>query len=176
VQAFNFRETSCATSAELPQRSCGRLHPEYQSLVIFIEFGQHVGRRDILSIVVSNSRQAVDVANRANSRATDLSHMFCNIVRNRQDLVSVLVEQQLMIAEVRGRSCAMKFFVFRQRANTSHLPKRAFRALEDPSPLQERCPMEFLVVLALASIVQSRHGRPISLPLQGLPLGACHYR
>jgi hypothetical protein len=131
----------------------GRLHPEYQCLVIFIELAQHVGWRDILSIVVSNSLQTVDVANRANSRATDLPHAFCDIVRNRQDLVAVLVEQQVIIAEV-GRSCASENSLFSDRGRT-HLPKGHSDLLKYPSPLQERCPMEFLVVLHGVLLVRS---------------------
>ena len=54
-----------------------------------------------------------DVADRAQRDAADLAHALGELVGGGEDLLGLLVEQQMVVAEVRARlTCQWKFLVF----------------------------------------------------------------
>ena len=69
---------------------------------------------DEVGVVVVDALQARDVADRAERGAADLAHALGDVVGHGEDLVGLLVEQQVVVAEVRPADmCQWKFLVFR---------------------------------------------------------------
>src|SRR5262245_23795506 len=56
-------------------------HVRGELLVVLTQLCQHVERRDIVGIVVQDTLQAADLADRAQGRAADLAHAFGNVRR-----------------------------------------------------------------------------------------------
>lgn len=76
--------------------------------VVVSKFGEHVHRRNEISVVVQNALQAADMPDRTQCRASDLAHAFGNGVGRSEDLVTLLVEKKVIIAKVRTGHVPMK--------------------------------------------------------------------
>src|SRR6516225_8044436 len=62
-----------------------------QLLVVVAQFGKHIQRRDEVGVVVQHALQAADVA-----------HALGDVVGGRENLLALLVEEEMVIAEVRA--------------------------------------------------------------------------
>src|SRR5262252_1284221 len=62
--------------------------------------GQHIQRRDEVSVVVQDSLQAADVADRVQRSAADLADALGDGVGGRENLLALLVEEEMIVAEV----------------------------------------------------------------------------
>ena len=78
-------------------------HVLEQLLVVVAQLGQHVGRRYVLGVVVEHALQALDVADRLDGRGAELAHPLGDDVGHGVDLGRLVVEQQMVVAEMRAR-------------------------------------------------------------------------
>ena len=76
--------------------------------VVMQQFRQHVGRRDLVDVVVSDALQATDVPDRPDRRAAELAHALRDGVGRAENLRGLLVQQQVIVAEVRSRDVPVK--------------------------------------------------------------------
>src|SRR5258706_2105542 len=69
--------------------------------MVLAQLRQHVERRDVFRVVVQYALQTRDVANGAQRGSTELAHTLRNRVGCGIDLIGLLIEQQVIVAEVR---------------------------------------------------------------------------
>jgi len=69
-------------------------HVNCQSSVVSMQFRQHPIRRDVVRVVVQDTLQAADLADRPKCCAADLSDAFGDGVGSRQNLSSVVIQQR----------------------------------------------------------------------------------
>src|SRR5882757_8870123 len=74
-----------------------------QLQVVVAQLGQHVQRRDIVRVVVEHALLARDLADGAQRGAADLAHALGDVVGRGKNLLGLLVEQQVVIPEMRPR-------------------------------------------------------------------------
>src|SRR5262249_33652383 len=86
-------------------------HADDQRLVVLAQLAQHVQRVDVVGIVVGQTLQAGNVSDRTQSRSTQLAHALGYGIGDRVDLVGLLIEKQMGIAEMRPADVAMKVLV-----------------------------------------------------------------
>src|SRR5215472_7959768 len=79
-----------------------------EALVVVGKLGQHVLRCDKLRVVVEQALQSADIADRAQRGTADLARALCDVVGHREDLLGLLVEQQMIVAEMRSRHVPVK--------------------------------------------------------------------
>ena len=70
--------------------------------VVLHQLQQHVLRADALGMAVLQPLVAGDVADRAKSRPPDLARPFRDGVGHGEDLVGLLVQQQVVVPEMRS--------------------------------------------------------------------------
>ena len=80
----------------------GLTHIGGQLDVVFTQLCQHVFRRHEVGVVVQQALQFLDVADGADRGAPQLAYTLGNGIGGRVDLVSLLVEQQVEITEMRA--------------------------------------------------------------------------
>jgi len=73
-----------------------------QLAVVVGQFGQHAFGRDVLGVVVQQALGALNVTNGPDGGAADLAGALRNHVGGGEDLVTLLVQHQVVVAEVRA--------------------------------------------------------------------------
>src|SRR5262249_20568053 len=73
-----------------------------QLLVVVAQLREHVEGGDEVRVVVQHALQAADVADRAQRGAADLAHALGDGVGGRENLLALLVEEEMIVAEVRA--------------------------------------------------------------------------
>src|SRR5262249_5859071 len=71
-----------------------------QLLVVIAQLREHVEGRDEVGVVVQHALQAADVADRAQRGAADLAHALGDVIGGCENLLALLVEEQMIVAEV----------------------------------------------------------------------------
>ena len=66
----------------------------------------------MLLVVVAQPLVSGDVANRAQGRAADLAGAFRDVVRHREDLIPLFVQQQMVVAKVSPGHMPVKILGF----------------------------------------------------------------
>jgi len=79
----------------------GGAHVADLSLVVVHQLEQHVDRRHVILVVVLDSLQLGDMANRADGGAADPAHPFGQDVNAVFQLAGLLIEQKVVVAEMR---------------------------------------------------------------------------
>src|SRR5215472_13940618 len=77
----------------------GHAHPRHEVLVVLAQFGEHVEGIDIGRVIVLDPLQLGDMADGANGGPADLADTLGDVVRGAIDLVGMLVQQQVIVAE-----------------------------------------------------------------------------
>jgi hypothetical protein len=80
-----------------------RAHMLGELLVVLTQLGQHVVRRHVVGVVVEHALEALDMADRADGIAAELAHALGDHVGHGIDLRRLIVEQQVIVAEMRAR-------------------------------------------------------------------------
>jgi hypothetical protein len=93
-----------------------RSHAESQGFLVFPEFAQHIGGSDEVRVVVMDTLQPGNVSDRSNGRTADLSNPLRNLIRHGKQLIPVIVEQKVVIAEVRSTHMPVKIIGFQVQA------------------------------------------------------------
>ncbi len=75
----------------------------YKMPVVSTELRQHVRRRDAFFVVVFETLVPSNITDRMERCAADLAGPLSDIVRHTEDLVSLLVQQKMIIAKVISR-------------------------------------------------------------------------
>jgi hypothetical protein len=83
-------------------------HARDQRLVVGAQLGQHVERIDIVGVVVGDALEPRDVTGRVQRRAANLAHPLGDLVGDGEDLIALLVEQEVIIAEMRSAHMPME--------------------------------------------------------------------
>lgn len=76
--------------------------------VVFGQIGQHVLGRDEIGVVVREALQALDVADGAEHGAAQLARPLDDVVGDGEDLRALLVEQEVVVAEVEAGHVPME--------------------------------------------------------------------
>ena len=79
-----------------------------ESAIVLRELREHVAGLHILCIVVRELLQPGDVTNRPERGFTQLAHALGNRIGHREQLVGMLIEQHVIVAEVRAAHVPMK--------------------------------------------------------------------
>lgn len=69
-------------------------------LVVLHQFAQHLARRDVILVVVLDGLEFCDLADRFERGAADLADALGELVGGGEDLIGLLVEQQMIVAEM----------------------------------------------------------------------------
>src|SRR6266849_7349925 len=79
-----------------------------QLLVVVAQLGEHVEGRHEICVIVEDTLEPPDLTDRAQRRAADLPYALGDRVRGGEDLVGLLVQEKMIIAEVRTRHVPME--------------------------------------------------------------------
>lgn len=74
--------------------------PHGQGLIVFAKFGKHIERLNVIRVIVEYALLTRDLTDRSKGGATDLPHAFRYVIGHAKELVGLLVEQQMIIAEM----------------------------------------------------------------------------
>ena len=85
-------------------------HGADQLQIIVSQFGQHVVGRDVLRIIVQDSRLAADLADRSEGHATDLAHALGNRVGRFEYFRTLFVKHKVIVTEVRAGHMPVEVF------------------------------------------------------------------
>src|SRR5215210_1818682 len=83
-------------------------HVSRQYCVVSAEFGYHVERLNVFSIVVHDALKTRNLPDRTNGCPADLPYALGNGVRHREKLVALVIEHQMIVAEMRARHVPME--------------------------------------------------------------------
>src|SRR6201999_4304749 len=76
--------------------------------VVLAQLLQHSLRTDEFRIIVANALTARDIADRTQGRCADLADAFCDIVCRTEDFGTLIVQHQMVVAEMRTGNVPMK--------------------------------------------------------------------
>ena len=79
-----------------------------QVLIVLAQLGEHVQWLNELGVVVLDPLKARNVSNRSQRRTAELADALGNRVGHRIQLISVLIEQQVIVAEMRPTHVPME--------------------------------------------------------------------
>jgi len=79
-----------------------------ESLVVVAELGEHVGRLDIIGVVVGETLGARDMTDRSDGETAELANPLRERVRHGEELASLFIEQQMVIPKVRAAHVPME--------------------------------------------------------------------
>src|SRR5271170_5356422 len=79
-----------------------RTHASRQIQIVRAKLSQHVLRRHVLLVVVLQPLMLRDVADGPESSSAEFACPLGDIVRHREDLSTLIIEQQMVIAEMRA--------------------------------------------------------------------------
>src|ERR671922_2396154 len=83
-----------------------------QLLVVVAQLGQHVQGGDKIRVVIQDTLQPTDMADGAQRRATNLADALGNGIGGGEDLVGLLVQEKMIVAEMRTRHVPVEVFRF----------------------------------------------------------------
>src|SRR6516225_4158790 len=78
----------------------GLAQARYQLLVVVAQLREHVEGGDEVCVVVQHALQAADVADGPQRSAADLAHALGDGVGGRENLLALLVEEEMIVAEM----------------------------------------------------------------------------
>src|SRR5262249_21222146 len=114
-----------------------RAQPDNKLLVISAEFRKHVVRAHRVLVVVAESLMPRNFANGAECVGADLPSPFRNRVCHGEDLVSLLVEQKMIVAEMAAVHVPVKILGLEvERKYICQQASQVFPDLIDPFGLQ----------------------------------------
>ena len=76
--------------------------------VVLAQLGQHVRGLDVGRVIVSYPLQPGDVADRRDGSSSNLSHALGDRIGHGEELVGMLVQQQVVVAEMRTAQMPVK--------------------------------------------------------------------
>src|SRR6185437_13193888 len=97
-----FQEARGGDVVLLAAKIVGAAHAGDQCLVVLAQFAQHVLRRHEVGVVVLDALQASDMADRAQRGAAQLAGALGQFVGHFENLLRLLVQQQVIVAEMRS--------------------------------------------------------------------------
>ena len=86
----------------------GFAHARDEVRIIALEFGEHIFGGDVGGVVIENALMAPDFADRMQSDAADFADALGNVVGHFENLAGLLIEQQMIVAEMRPAHVPMK--------------------------------------------------------------------
>ena len=107
-----FQETGGSDIAVLIAKVVCFAHAGRELPVVVAQFGKHVVRRHVVGIIIQDAFQAPDMADRADRGATDFADPLRNIVGGGENLLAMLVQHQMVVAEMRARDVPVEVLGF----------------------------------------------------------------
>jgi len=83
-------------------------HSHDQSLIILPKLTQHIGRVNVIGVIIWDSLESCDVSDRPDRRSTDLPHPFGYVICDRKNLIRMLIEKQVIVAKMRSAHMPVK--------------------------------------------------------------------
>ena len=77
-------------------------HARGELFIVVAQLSKHIHRGDEVRVVVLYALQAGDLANRPHCRAAQLADALSYCVRCSEDLITLLIQQQMIIPEMRA--------------------------------------------------------------------------
>ena len=93
-----------------------------QLRVVVAHLGEHIHRRDEISVVVEDALQTSYVPDGAQRHAADLANTLGDRVGGGEDLIGMLVKQEMVVAKVRSRHVPVK--ILRFQVQREHIRKK----------------------------------------------------
>jgi len=90
----------------------GGAHAGDEGFFVVVEFGEHVCGGDEFGVVIGDALNAGNVADGADRGAADFANALGDFVGAFEELVGVIVEKQVVVAEVRSGHVPMEIFGF----------------------------------------------------------------
>jgi hypothetical protein len=78
-------------------------HDQDKPLFILVQFAQHIGGSNEISVVVSQALDAADLPDRTDCCSTDLANSFRYVVGHGKHQICVIIQEEMVIAKVRAR-------------------------------------------------------------------------
>jgi hypothetical protein len=97
--------------------------------VVVAQFREHVERRDIFRVVVAHPLQPGNMADRSQRRPAQFPHALRDIVGRGEDLLGLLIEHQMIVAEVWTRDVPMK--ILRLHVERKHIGQKRIEGAGD---------------------------------------------
>src|SRR5262249_55978163 len=104
----DFQEACGRNIVMLVAQPVGLAQARRELLFVGTQLSEHVVGRDEIGVVIENALQTGDVADRAQRGAADLADALGDRVGGGEDLIALLIEQQMVIAEVWPGNVPMK--------------------------------------------------------------------
>ena len=111
-----FKQARCRYVFRVIAKRVSGAHAEDQSFFVLVQLGKHVLSGYEVGVIVRNSLQPRNVTDGANCRSADFSNSLRDVVGHGKQLVSVLIEQQMIVAEVRTTHVPMEVLGFEIKA------------------------------------------------------------
>src|SRR5580704_9184173 len=87
-------------------------HAVSQYRIIVAKLSYHIERLDVFGVVIRDTLKAGDLPDRSNGCAAYLPGSFSNGIRHREYLVTLVIQHQMIIAEMRARHMPVKVLGF----------------------------------------------------------------
>jgi hypothetical protein len=96
----DFNQAGRADVAMLVAKVVCFAQPRGKRLIVFAQLGQHVERLDITRIIIEHPLEAADLPDGAHRHAAQLADPFRDRVGHGKELLTLLVEHQVVVAEM----------------------------------------------------------------------------
>jgi hypothetical protein len=98
-------------------------HNQPKTPIVVSQLAEHVLRTDEFRVVIANTPHSRDVSDGAKRRTADLTHPLGDRIRDRNDLIGLLIEQEVVVAEMRSAHVPVE--VFRLQGQSEHVRQQA---------------------------------------------------
>jgi hypothetical protein len=103
-----FEEAGSSDIACIIADCVDRSHAQDQGFLVLAKLAQHIFRCHKLRIVVRDALQPSDVSDGTDGGPTNLTNTLGDVVSHSEDLIAVIIEQKVVIPEVRTTHMPMK--------------------------------------------------------------------
>jgi len=97
---IDFQQAGRCHVAMLVADIMGLAHRRNEPLIVVTQLGQHILRIDVDCVVIGDALLARNIADRTQRGLPDLAHAFGQHVDGGENLISLLVKQKMVVAEM----------------------------------------------------------------------------
>ncbi len=102
------KETRSGNVACIVAKTVHCAHAQNQSLIILSKFTQHIGRVNIIRVIVRDALETSNVSDGTYRRSTDLPYAFSDLIGDVNDLIRVFIEEKMVVAKMRSAHVPME--------------------------------------------------------------------
>src|SRR6266436_240402 len=108
----NFNQACCGNVTMFVTNVMSFAQTRGQRFVVVGQLSEHVQRLDIIVVIIEHALSSRNMTDRLERRATDLPDSFRDGIRHRKKLLSLFIQEQVIIAEMRATHVPMEIFRF----------------------------------------------------------------